>query len=84
MHFSPTCCQKCERQCSKNDLLPAIIRYSLGKKDYSILYLTGQNRGLSGLKNIWPVIMTGDLLFVIFGPGVREKIDQLLLKTEFT
>jgi len=30
--------------------------------------LTGQNRGLSGLKNIWPVIMTGDLLSVIFGP----------------
>ena len=27
--------------------------------------LTGQNRGLSGLKNIWPVIMTGDLLSVI-------------------
>ena len=22
MHFSPTCCQKCERQCSNNDLLP--------------------------------------------------------------
>ena len=27
--------------------------------------LTGQNRGLSGLKNIWPVIVTGDLLSVI-------------------
>ena len=23
MHFSQTSCQKCERQCSKNDLLPA-------------------------------------------------------------
>ena len=23
MHFSPICCQKCERQCSNNDLLPA-------------------------------------------------------------
>ena len=22
-HFSPICCQKCERQCSNNDLLPA-------------------------------------------------------------
>ena len=32
MHFSLTCCQKCERQCSKNDLLPAIIRYSWDKK----------------------------------------------------
>ena len=29
------------------------------------IYLTGQNRGLSRLKNIWPVIMTGDLLSVI-------------------
>ena len=74
MHFSPTCFQKCERQCSKNDPLPAIIRYSLGKKkNYSIHYLTGQNRGLSWLKNIWPVIMTGDPLSVIFGPGVGEK-----------
>ena len=23
IHVSPTCCQKCERQCSNNDLLPA-------------------------------------------------------------
>ena len=23
MHFSLICCQKCERQCSNNDLLPA-------------------------------------------------------------
>ena len=29
------------------------------------IYLTGQNQGLSRLKNIWPVIMTGDLLSVI-------------------
>ena len=41
------------------------------KKIYiSIHYLTGQNRGLSGLKNIWPVIMTGNLLSVIFSPVV--------------
>ena len=39
------------------------------KKKNSIHYLTGQNRGLFGLKNIWPVIMTGDLLSVIFSPG---------------
>ena len=38
------------------------------KNSYSIPYLTGQNRGLSGLKNIWPAIMTGDLLSVIFSP----------------
>ena len=41
----------------------------LRQKNYCIHYLTSQNRGLSGLKNIWPVIMTGDLLSVIFSPG---------------
>ena len=30
--------------------------------------MTGQNWGLSGLKNIWPVIRTGDLLSVILSP----------------
>ena len=45
--------------------------------NHGIHYLTDQNRGLSGLKNNWPVIMSGDLLSVIFGPGVGEKIDQL-------
>ena len=38
------------------------------KKKNSIHYLPRQNRGLSGLKNIWLVIMTGDLLSVIFSP----------------
>ena len=28
--------------------------------------LIGQNCGLSGLKNFWPAIMTGDLLSIIF------------------
>ena len=46
------------------------------KKNDSIHHLTGQNRGLSGLKNIWPVIMTGDLLSVIiFSPGVALGIE---------
>ena len=35
------------------------------KKYYSIHYLTGQNRGLSGLKKNWLVIRTGNLLSVI-------------------
>ena len=43
------------------------------KKWYSILYLTGQNRGLSRLKNIWPVIRTGDLLSVILSPEWRNN-----------
>ena len=30
-----------------------------------MIYLTGQNLGLTELKTIWAVIMTGDLLFVI-------------------
>ena len=42
-------------------------------KNYSIHYLTGQNRGLSGLKNIWPVIMTGNLLSVIFSPAYTGR-----------
>ena len=47
----------------------SVIRYSVGKKkNYSIHYLTGQNRGLSRLKNIWPVIMTGTPLSVILSP----------------
>ena len=46
--------------------------------NHGIHYLTDQNRDLSGLKNNWPVIMSGGLLSVIFGPGVGEKIDQLL------
>ena len=68
MHFSPTCCQEYERQCSNNDLLQAYLDIPQAKKNYSIHYLTGQNRGLSGLKNIWPVIMTGELLSVILSP----------------
>ena len=40
----------------------------LAKKNYSSHYLTGQNQALSRLKNLWPVIMTGDLLSVIFSP----------------
>ena len=39
------------------------------KKNIGIHYLTGQNGGLFGLKNIWPVIMTGNLLSVIFSPA---------------
>ena len=31
--------------------------------------MTGQNWGLSGLKNIWPVIRTGDLLSDILSPA---------------
>ena len=39
------------------------------KKDIGIHYLTRQNGGLSRLKNIWPVIMTGNLLSIIFSPA---------------
>ena len=50
----------------------------LRKKNYSIHYLTGQNRGLSGLKNIWPVIMTGNLLSVIFSPEPANHLPCLV------
>ena len=62
MNFSPTCRQKPECQCSTTI-------FHRQKKIYSIHYLTGQNWGLCGLiKNIWPVIMTGNLLSIILSP----------------
>ena len=46
--------------------IASVTRYSIGKKKIKVFVsLTSQNRGLSGLKNIWLVIMTGDLLSVI-------------------
>ena len=49
------------------------------KKIISIHYLTGQNRGLSGLKNIWPVIMTGNLLSVICSPDNHKKLPAVII-----
>ena len=44
----------------------SVIRYSMGQKQNYIIQLFDRPKsGLSGLKNIWPVIMTGDLLSVI-------------------
>ena len=70
MHFSPSCCQYYVNvnvvktiYCQCNSV------FLRQKNNYSIHYLTGQNWGLSGLKNIWPVIMTGDPLSVIFSPN---------------
>ena len=57
----------------------SLIRYckSKKKKNYSIHYfLTGQNQGLSELKIIWPVIMTGNPLSVILSPGVWSSKTQ--------
>ena len=49
---------------------------------YDTHYLTGQNQGLSALKNIWLVIMTGDLLSIIFSPGALNiTIFWWVLKT---
>ena len=45
------------------------------KKKISIHYFTGQNQGLSRLKNIWLVIMTGNQLSVIFSPA-RDDWDD--------
>ena len=73
-----TCRQKPGHQCSTmiygkhNSIL-------YGQKNYSIHYLTGQNRGLSRLKNIWPVIKTGDLLSVILSPETSGGHKKCLL-----
>ena len=34
--------------------IASVIQYSIGQKNYSIHYLTGQNQGLSGLKIFGP------------------------------
>ena len=67
--FSPTCRQKPECQCSTTIYCQRNLIFYRQKKNYSIHYLIGQNQSLSGLKNIWPVIMTGDLLSVILSPA---------------
>ena len=73
MNFSPTCRQKPERQYNTTIFhRPEKISYTC-----SIHYLTGQNRGLSGLKNIWPVIMTGDLLSVVREMGSLAQSSNL-------
>ena len=69
MHFSPICCKKV----NVNVVITIYCQHNWiflkqKKKIISIHYLTGQNRGLSGLKNIWPVIMTGNPLSVICSP----------------
>ena len=75
MNFSPTWRQKLERQCRT----ASVIRYSMGNKVIIIfINLTGQNRGLSGLKNVWPVIMTGDLLSVILSLGLLIPVFTML------
>ena len=47
----------------------------------SIHYLTGQNRGLSRLKNIWPVIMTSALLSTILSPGFTSAMQGVATKS---
>ena len=51
-------------------LLKPISTFSMVKKFHLNDHcdLIGQNCGLSWLKKFWPVIKTGDLLFVIFSP----------------
>jgi len=66
MNFSPTCHHKPERQCSTT------IYCQHNSIFHSLHYLTSQNWGLSGQKNIWLVIMPGNLLSVILSPVVTE------------
>ena len=57
--------------------IASVIRYSIRQKIY-IYYsiLTVQNWGLSGLKNIWPVIRTGALLSDILSPADRGLFEE--------
>ena len=75
--ISPTCREKPERQCSTTIYCQRnLIFHIRQKKNYCIHYLTGQNPGLSGQKNIWLVIMTGNLLSVILIPVPLNKHRQ--------
>ena len=83
--ISPTCCEKPERQCSTTiHCQRNLIFHVRQKKNYCIHYLTGQNAGLSGQKNVWPVIMTGDLLSVILSPSLTNKVTWPQLLTSGT
>ena len=44
------------------------IVYNLGEN--YMLYLSGQKRGMSEIKCIWPVILTGECLKIISSPVV--------------
>ena len=64
---------------AKNLNISIVQRSSIGQKKIytcSIHYLTGQNWGFSVLKNIWPVIMTGDLPSFILSPGFCSHFRQ--------
>ena len=66
MNFSPTVlAAKKLNMNAPQQSIASIIRCSIRQKKIYYSILTGQNWGLSGLKNIWPVIRTGDLLSVI-------------------
>ena len=57
--------------------IASVIRYSIGKKKIIvhvfIIWTAKIGVLVSGLTNIWPVIMTGDLLSVILSPGNEQK-----------
>ena len=80
MNFSPTCRQKPECQCSTTIYCQHNSIFHRQKK-LLFVYLTSQNCGLSGLKNMWPVIMTGDLLSVIL--NIVSEIRDWKYSTEF-
>ena len=55
--------------------IASVIQYSIGKKKIIVFIIWPAKIGVlvSGLTNIWPVIMTGDLLSVILSPGNEQK-----------
>ena len=72
MNFSPTVlAAKKLNMNAPQQSIASIIQCSIRQKKIYYSILTGQNWGLSGLKNIWPVIRTGDLLSVILSPNLR-------------
>ena len=47
------------------------IVYNLGEN--YMLYLSGQKQGMSELKCIWPVILTGECPKIISSPAVNKN-----------
>ena len=41
-----------------------------------MLYLSGQKRGMSELKCIWPVILTGECPKIISSPGSIQNLES--------
>ena len=73
--ISPTCREKPERQCSTTIYCQRNLIFSIRQKKKIIVFIIwpAKIRVCPAKKNIWSVIMTGDLLSVILSPGTNTN-----------